>query len=96
MIGLSESRLAAIWAAFDRLEEDRYGICERCGDELPFERLRAMPMALRCVDCQAKFEAARDSRTAGGGTFRDTEIDAVPTDDYSAAQRSSRRMREAR
>ncbi|HVB78840.1 MAG TPA: TraR/DksA family transcriptional regulator [Candidatus Binataceae bacterium] len=96
LIGLSESRLAAIWAAFDRLAEDRYGICERCGDEMPFERLRAMPMALRCVDCQAKFEAARDLRAAGGGTFRDAETDGAPTDDRDPAPRLSRRLREAR
>ena len=95
VIALSESRLAAIWAAFDRLEENRYGICERCGDEMPFERLRAMPMALRCVDCQAKFEAAQDARTAGRGTFRDTANEAVRTDNYDPAQRLPWRIREA-
>src|SRR5690242_15238671 len=34
-----EDRLKAIDAAFDRLENDRYGICAQCGEEIPLERL---------------------------------------------------------
>lgn len=71
LIGLAESRLAAICAALDRLEESCYGICEECGEEISFERLRAMPMALHCVDCQANCEAASHGRTAGRGVFQD-------------------------
>lgn len=95
LIGLCESRLAAIWAAFDRLDENRYGICEQCGDEMPFERLRAMPMALHCVGCQAKFEAAR-GWTTSKETFRDTAIDSVRTGHSDPARRLPGRRREAR
>ncbi len=57
-IEMSERRLAAICSAFERLEHGRYGICEACGDRISFERLRAMPTALHCVDCQAELETA--------------------------------------
>lgn len=51
LISLSESRLAAIWAAFDCLEQGRYGLCNRCGNEIALARLRAVPMAQHCTDC---------------------------------------------
>lgn len=31
-------------------------ICLDCGDEIPHERIEANPLAVRCVDCQAKKE----------------------------------------
>jgi DnaK suppressor protein len=49
------SRLAAtmseIDGALDRLEDGRYGRCERCGAAIPPERLEALPWAARCVSC---------------------------------------------
>ncbi|GMV00468.1 MAG: TraR/DksA family transcriptional regulator [Burkholderiaceae bacterium] len=42
--------------ALRRAEEGTYGVCIDCGVEVPFERLRASPMALRCVDCQVRAE----------------------------------------
>lgn len=35
------------------------GHCLSCGDEIPSERLRANPAALRCIDCQAETERRR-------------------------------------
>jgi Prokaryotic dksA/traR C4-type zinc finger len=66
LIELSESRLGAIWAAFDRLENGHYGLCEECAEEIAFERLRAVPTALYCVDCQAQYETGDRARRAGG------------------------------
>lgn len=57
LIEMAEDRLAAIRGALDRLEDGGYGICEGCGEEIAFERLRVMPMTLYCVDCQAESEA---------------------------------------
>ena len=39
-----------------RGDEGTYGVCVDCGVEIPFERLRASPMAVRCVDCQMRSE----------------------------------------
>lgn len=33
--------------------------CETCGDEIPGERLRAVPNAVRCVPCQGMLERGR-------------------------------------
>jgi DnaK suppressor protein len=47
-----EERLKAIDFALDRLEQGRYGICARCGEQIPVERLKVLPFAGYCVDCQ--------------------------------------------
>lgn len=49
-----EDRLRAIDDAFNRLKRGRYGICEKCKEEIPIERLKAMPLAAYCIDCQKK------------------------------------------
>jgi DnaK suppressor protein len=59
LIDMSEKRLAAIFDTFERMETGRYGMCEDCGDEISIERLRAIPTAVYCVDCQSKTEFAR-------------------------------------
>jgi RNA polymerase-binding protein DksA len=41
-------------ASLRRVDEGTYGVCVDCGVEVPFERLRAAPMALRCIDCQMR------------------------------------------
>jgi DnaK suppressor protein len=38
------------------LAEGTYGTCKGCGCEIPAERLEAAPEAVRCVDCQRRFE----------------------------------------
>lgn len=37
--------------ALRRLDLGTYGICARCGREIPQARLEVMPIAVACVDC---------------------------------------------
>lgn len=48
--------LKRVQAARARLasDPDDFGNCRDCGDEILFARLKAMPYAELCVDCQAK------------------------------------------
>lgn len=39
-----------------KLEEGTYGVCEDCGEEISSERLRILPFAIRCRDCQEEQE----------------------------------------
>ena len=52
--GLSRDlgELRGLEAARARLADGSYGTCIECGGDIEFERLRANPGALRCVDCQ--------------------------------------------
>jgi DnaK suppressor protein len=43
--------LQRISAALKRFEEDRYGICCRCKEAIPAERLMADPAAPFCMEC---------------------------------------------
>ena len=54
-----EERLRSIDLALNLLEQGRYGVCDRCGEDIPVERLRVLPFATRCVDCQTKLNRAR-------------------------------------
>jgi DnaK suppressor protein len=50
--GDADAMLAEITAAEQRLDDGRYGTCERCGQAIPDERLRAIPWVRRCVSHQ--------------------------------------------
>jgi RNA polymerase-binding transcription factor len=43
--------------ALIRLDDETYGICEDCGREISEGRLKAVPFARRCIQCQEKAEA---------------------------------------
>ncbi len=58
---LSESerqQIAEIDEALDRLEKGTYGICQRCSEEIPPERLKAIPYARFCAPCKEVLEKA--------------------------------------
>lgn len=44
---------AAIAAALQRIENDEFGYCIACGDEIAEARLRNNPTAVKCLDCAA-------------------------------------------
>ena len=44
--------LKKIDEALDRMETNTYGICERCGQEIPYKRLKARPVTTLCIDCK--------------------------------------------
>ena len=55
-IGRDLSELRRLEAARNRLADGSYGVCANCGGEIAFERLRATPVAVRCIQCQAQHE----------------------------------------
>jgi RNA polymerase-binding transcription factor DksA len=57
--------LNAILAALDRLDAGTYGKCEKCGKEIPEERLQALAYASRCVDCEQRVEQEGDDVSPG-------------------------------
>jgi RNA polymerase-binding transcription factor len=53
LIGQTRDQLADIARALERLDEGRYGQCERCGGAIAPERLAARPAASTCITCAA-------------------------------------------
>ncbi len=48
--------LLKIDEALRKLAEGTYGICESCGEEISEQRLKIMPFAINCRDCQERIE----------------------------------------
>lgn len=50
------SILQLIEEALKRIQENEYGLCANCQDEMQQKRLEAVPWAKHCVSCQEKLE----------------------------------------
>ena len=71
LIQMKSETLAKIGEALSRLEEGTFGYCFECGDEISERRLRALPFAVRCKDCEEAREVAEQrerqtTRRSGG------------------------------
>ena len=58
LIQMKSETLNKVDAAIRRLEEGTYGDCFECGEEITEARLRALPFAVRCKDCEEARETA--------------------------------------
>ncbi len=45
-----------------KIDEGTFGICERCGEPIELERLKARPVATLCIDCKSEQEQEEKSR----------------------------------
>ena len=76
LIQMKSETLTKIDAALRRLEDGTYGDCFECGDQITEARLRALPFAVRCKDCEEARETAEQreralSRRGSSGLFFD-------------------------
>jgi len=59
LLSLNENernRLREVDEALDRIANGTYGICEECGEEISKARLKILPFAIYCTDCQERRE----------------------------------------
>jgi DnaK suppressor protein len=56
LMQMKSDTLRKIDQAIQRLDEGRYGRCESCEQEIAAARLRALPFAVLCRDCQEQAE----------------------------------------
>lgn len=54
--------LRKIDEALDRLDKNTYGICEQCGEEIPYKRLKARPVTTLCIECKTLQEEKERTR----------------------------------
>jgi DnaK suppressor protein len=76
LIQMKAETLNKINEALARLEEGTYGHCFECGEEIAQPRLRALPFAVRCKDCEEAREIAEQrerilSQRRSGGFLLD-------------------------
>jgi DnaK suppressor protein len=60
LIQMKAETLNKVNEALNRLEEGAYGFCFDCGDEISEQRLRALPFAVRCKECEEAREIAAE------------------------------------
>ena len=54
--------LKKIDEALDRMNASTYGICERCGGDIPYKRLKARPVTTLCIECKTLEEKEEQAR----------------------------------
>ena len=66
LIQMKGETLQRVREALERLDAGEYGFCAECGEEIAEGRLRALPFAVRCRDCEEAQEQqfARERRFA--------------------------------
>jgi DnaK suppressor protein len=72
-----KQKLRAIKEAMEKIDNGEYGVCEECGDEIGQGRLKAMPLAKLCVNCQEDFDNAMRMATRG----EESSVLQLPRDD---------------
>ena len=58
LIQMKSETLNKVVDALGRLDQGDYGNCFECGEEIAEKRLRALPFAVRCKDCEEAKELA--------------------------------------
>ena len=75
LVQMKSETLNKINDALARLEQGDYGNCYDCGEEIAEKRLRALPFAVRCKDCEEEREVAiqreRTMSRRGSSSFLD-------------------------
>ena len=61
VLAQNRRRLERLANALQRIEQGTYGVCIKCGKEIPAGRLQIVPEALVCVPCSEK----KSPRTPG-------------------------------
>src|SRR5262249_41601305 len=77
LVQMKSETLNKVNNALVRLEQGDYGYCFECGEEIAEKRLRALPFAVRCKDCEEAREVAEQrerqmaARRGTSSLFRD-------------------------
>jgi len=77
LLQIKVETLSKITEALERLEAETYGYCYECGEEIGERRLRALPFAVCCTDCEEEREIAQSrdrvatGRRGAGSLFAD-------------------------
>jgi RNA polymerase-binding transcription factor DksA len=59
LLSISAHTVQSIEDALRRVKAGTYGRCDDCGGEIPIQRMRALPFAQTCVQCQERRDDAK-------------------------------------
>ena len=55
--------LSKITEAIERIDDESYGVCDACGEDIGVARLEARPVTTMCIDCKTKQEDYERAQT---------------------------------
>ena len=76
----AKHRLDRVDRALEKFNDGCYGYCEGCGEPIDFARLKALPDARFCMDCQRKREVS-GSPAPGPKAFEQGDINGYGAQD---------------
>lgn len=88
---MRENRLHEVEEALERIEEGKYGICVDSGEEIPYERLKAVPYAKRTVAAE---EALGEQRSAEPANGREATSQMERPEEETGRERTMERLQE--
>ena len=62
MLARNQKEIGEIESSLRKFDQDIYGICEMCDDDIDIERLHAKPHARFCINCREIFEKRERQR----------------------------------
>ena len=57
-----QNLLKKVNEALERMKNRTYGICEQCGEDIPYKRLKARPVTTFCIECKTLQEQKEQAR----------------------------------
>jgi RNA polymerase-binding transcription factor DksA len=81
--------------ALARIAEGTFGVCEECGENIPGERLDAMPFVRYCVGCASKIDAGDEGANFNEGRPRTPADTLAPEGEMGESRRKRAGRRDA-
>src|SRR6266536_3703682 len=88
LMEMESETLRKIDEALLRLEEGTYGVCTECDEAISEARLKALPFASLCRDCQEQAEESAAIRNARPSRFFEDAPPASPRERRSASDKT--------
>ncbi len=60
--GREQRLLKKIDEALERIASGTFGICDSCGEEIDYKRLKARPVTVLCIECKTREEEEEKTR----------------------------------
>ncbi|MGC1402667.1 MAG: RNA polymerase-binding protein DksA [Thermodesulfobacteriota bacterium] len=60
--GRERKLILKIEEALERIEDGSFGTCEKCGEDISEQRLKARPVTTLCIDCKKREEVLEKAR----------------------------------
>ena len=51
LLRTSHERLRKLLSTLEEIDNDKFGVCIKCGSDIPLARIQAVPESKKCINC---------------------------------------------